>query len=152
MSTDSNVTFPADESLTPELIALKMNTVANQYNDRECDYYAPMLYNSHWYLALIKTEHKLKSALFKDQPITSPGKIVISFQGMNGDFSKPFPKPFVPASQLLEDPMQYAVQRDSSQSQPSGTTKGTPPPPESICWDSTVWPVCPGCYCPAICQ
>ena len=56
MSSDSNVTFPADKGLTPELITLKMNAVAKQYNDREYDYYAPMLYRSHWYLALIKTE------------------------------------------------------------------------------------------------
>ena len=83
---DSKITFPADASFTPELIELKMKTVARQYNDREHDYYAPMLYNSHWYLALIKTEGRLKDDHLDDQPIQRPGRIVITFQGMNAIF------------------------------------------------------------------
>ena len=83
---DSKLTFPADKSLTPELIGLKMEAVARQYNDREHDYYAPMLYNKHWYLALIKTESRLKGSRPEDQPIQRPGRIVITFQGMNADY------------------------------------------------------------------
>ena len=45
-----------------------------------------MLYNKHWYLALIKTEERLKCNHPDDQPIQRPGRLVISFQGMNADF------------------------------------------------------------------
>merc|ERR1712020_500210 len=86
LGNDSKITFPADRSFTPELIELKMKTVAKQYNDREHDYYAPMLYNKHWYLALIKTEDKLKGSHPEDQSILRPGRIVITFQGMNSEY------------------------------------------------------------------
>ena len=45
-----------------------------------------MLYNKHWYLALIKTEGRLQDDHQDDQPIQWPGRIVISFQGMNAIF------------------------------------------------------------------
>ena len=83
---DHRITFPADKSLTPEIIGLKMRVVARQYNDREHDYYAPMLYKKHWYLALIKTEDKLKGSHPEDQSIQRPGRIVITFQGMNTEY------------------------------------------------------------------
>ena len=45
-----------------------------------------MLYNKHWYLALIKTEDKLKGSHPEDQSIQRPGRVVITFQGMNAEF------------------------------------------------------------------
>ena len=78
----NSLTFPADNSLTLELIKIKMEVVTKQYKDCKHDYYAPMLYRSHWFLPLIKTEPHLYSVHYKDQPIQNPGRIMITFQSM----------------------------------------------------------------------
>ena len=58
---DAKLTFPTDESLTPEILLEKQKLVTQQYDDRSHDFFAPMIWNLHWYLVLIKTEPHIPS-------------------------------------------------------------------------------------------
>ena len=40
---DATLTFPVDRALTPEIIKNKQELITKQYDDRDHDYYAPML-------------------------------------------------------------------------------------------------------------